>query len=52
MDGRVLPVDQDRDELLVTMADRAVHRYLRTRSEPPASGDDTTVFTWSGRANP
>lgn len=51
LDGRVVPVEEDGDELLVTMADGSVHRYRRTGSESPSSTDDTAVFTWTGRAS-
>jgi hypothetical protein len=52
LDGQIVTVEDNKDELLVTMADRAVHRYLRTRPEPPSSEGVAAVFTWSGRAKP
>ena len=52
LDGQVVPVEEDKDELLATMTDRAVHRYLRTRTEPLSSEGVAAVFEWSGRAKP
>jgi hypothetical protein len=53
MDGQVVPIKKDEDELLVTMTDRTVHRYLRTRPVAPTSRQDAAVvFEWSGRARP
>ena len=52
LDGRVVSVEENQDELLVTMADRTVHRYRRTRTAPPTSQGVAAVFEWMGRTKP